>query len=349
MYSLLRHLLFRLEPELSHSIALNSLDATYRLGIGRLFGSPPPMLPKRVMGIEFPNPVGLAAGLDKNADHLRALGSLGFGFIEVGTVTPRPQSGNPKPRLFRCPEQRALVNRMGFNNKGVDHLVSRVRTAGYRGVLGINIGKNFDTPVERATEDYLLCLRKVYPFADYVVVNISSPNTPGLRDLQHGDALDELLATLKLEQRQLALQYERHVPLVVKIAPDLDAEQIAVFAAKLLEHNIDGVAATNTTLSRVGVEGTRCAEEAGGLSGRPMFDASTEVLRQLNRHLRGAIPIIGIGGIHSGRDAVRKSKAGASLVQVYTGFIYRGPRLIGEIGRALKLEDDERPAVLGPY
>jgi dihydroorotate dehydrogenase len=349
VYRILRQALFRLDPELAHTVSLTALDATHALGSARLFARPPPPLPRRVMGIDFPNPVGLAAGLDKNGDHLHALGKLGFGFLEIGTVTPRPQPGNPKPRLFRCPQARALINRMGFNNKGVDHLVAQVQRARYPGVLGINIGKNFDTPVERAVEDYLICLRKVYGYASYVVVNVSSPNTPGLRDLQHGDMLDELLAALKIEQRRLALQYEHYVPLVVKIAPDIDDEQLRLLAGKLLEHNIDGVAATNTTLSRDGVEGTACADEAGGLSGAPLFGPSTAVLRRLHEHLQGAIPIIGSGGIGSGREAVQKSKAGASLIQLYTGFIYRGPALIGEAVRALKLEDEKLPAVLGRY
>ena len=348
-YPLLRKLLFQLEAERAHALVLGLLKLSYRFGVARLLASPPPPLPRRVMGIDFPNPVGLAAGLDKNGDYLRPLASLGFGFIEIGTVTPRPQPGNPKPRLFRVPQARALINRMGFNNKGVDHLVRRVRKARYQGVLGINIGKNFDTPVERAVDDYLECLRKVYSLASYVTVNISSPNTPGLRELQHGAMLDELLAALKVEQRHLALQYGRYVPLVVKIAPDMDDEQLQLFADKLLEHGIDGVAATNTTLSRQGVEGMPYADETGGLSGQPLLAPSTQVLRQLHERLRGAIPIIGIGGIHGGRDAVQKSKAGASLIQVYSGFIYRGPRLVGEAVRALKLEGEKRPAVLGSY
>lgn len=335
MYGLLRKFLFSLEAERAHAVALGLLNATHRLGLPRLLAPSVPALPRQVMGIDFPNPVGLAAGLDKNGDYLCGLASLGFGFIEVGTVTPRPQAGNPKPRLFRCPQAQALINRMGFNNKGVDYLVERVRKARFDGVLGINIGKNFDTPVEKATEDYLICLRKVYPLASYVVVNISSPNTPGLRNLQHGEMLDELLGALKEEQRRLSQQHGRYVPLVVKIAPDMSAEQLRELADKLIEYRVDGVAATNTTLSRAGVEGSPCAAEAGGLSGAPLLAASTEVLQQLHERLQGRIPIIGIGGIVSGADAVAKIQAGASLVQVYTGFVYRGPALIGEAVRAL--------------
>jgi dihydroorotate dehydrogenase len=308
-----------------------------------------PPLPVNVMGLEFRNPVGLAAGLDKNGDYIDAMARLGFGFIEVGTVTPRPQPGNPRPRLFRLPERNALINRFGFNNLGVDHLVSRVARARYRGILGINIGKNRDTPVEQATEDYLHCLRKVYAHADYVVVNISSPNTPGLRSLQHGDQLDSLLAALKGQQHSLAVQHDRHVPLVVKIAPDVSDEQLEGLARQLVDHGIEGVTATNTTLSREGVEGHRHAEEAGGLSGEPLLDRSTEVLRRLHDAFNGRMPLIGVGGILNGGDAVRKFRAGADLVQVYTGLIYRGPALVPEIVRALTEARAGRPALEGHY
>lgn len=283
------------------------------------------------MGLTFPNPVGLAAGLDKNGAYIDGLAALGFGFIEIGTVTPRPQPGNPKPRLFRIPQAEGIINRFGFNNLGVDNLIENVKRAKYKGILGINIGKNFDTPNERATDDYLICLRKVYPYASYIVVNISSPNTKNLRQLQERDALAGLLAALKSEQAKLAEQYGRYVPIALKIAPDLEVEQVSEIAALLLEYNMDGVIATNTTLSREAVAGMPHAEEAGGLSGTPVKSKSTVVIRQLAEHLQGQIPIIGVGGILSGEDGREKIDAGASLVQVYSGLIYRGPRLVSEI------------------
>ncbi|MBV1891893.1 MAG: quinone-dependent dihydroorotate dehydrogenase, partial [Gammaproteobacteria bacterium] len=283
----------------------------------------------------FPNPVGLAAGLDKNGDYFNALSELGFGFVEIGTITPRPQPGNPQPRLFRLPEYQAIINRMGFNNLGVDHLVAQVRERQFKGVLGINIGKNFDTPVEKASDDYRLCMEKVYAYADYIAVNISSPNTPGLRDLQHAEQLDELLAILKQTQTRLADEQGRYVPLALKIAPDLDDEQIADMARQLIKHGIDGVIATNTTLSRELVKRSPLAGEQGGLSGWPVRERATEVVGKLAKELDGALPIIGVGGIASGADACDKIKAGASLVQVYTGFIYRGPALITEAAEAL--------------
>lgn len=283
------------------------------------------------MGLSFPNPVGLAAGLDKNGECIDGLAALGFGFIEIGTVTPRPQPGNPKPRLFRLPEAEALINRMGFNNKGVDYLVEQVKKARYRGILGINIGKNRDTPLDRALDDYLIGLRKVYPYASYVTVNISSPNTPGLRDLQAGENLYHLLSGLRQERENLAQRHGRRVPLAVKIAPDLESEQIKQIADALVEFEIDAVIATNTTASREGVEGLAHGEETGGLSGRPLFGKSTDVVARLSQALQGAIPVIGCGGIASTEDARRKFEAGADLIQIYTGFIYRGPALIREI------------------
>lgn len=347
-YTLIRSLLFRLNPERAHDLSLAALRAARPLGLARLMASPVPRLETQLLGLRFPNPVGLAAGLDKNGDYIRALGSLGFGFIEVGTVTPRPQPGNPKPRMFRLPQAQALINRMGFNNKGVDYLVKRVAQSGYRGVLGINIGKNFDTPVERAAEDYLYCLEKVYPHASYITVNVSSPNTPGLRDLQHGGMLDELLAAVKGEQMRLSLAWNRYVPIVVKIAPDMTDEQIIGLADALLRHRMDAVAATNTTLSRERVEGLEHADEAGGLSGAPLKDRSTHVIRVLHAHLNGALPIIGIGGIMSGHDAVVKLRAGANLVQLYSGLVYRGPGLVGEAVRALAdVESVEVPLQVG--
>jgi dihydroorotate dehydrogenase len=294
------------------------------------------------MGIEFPNPVGLAAGLDKNADHLAGLAALGFGFIEVGTVTPRPQPGNPKPRLFRIPEKQAIINRMGFNNLGVDHLLGKVKAANYSGVLGINIGKNFDTPVENAADDYRICLRKVYAHASYITVNMSSPNTPGLRDLQFGEPLKRLLASLKAEQQKLQAEYRQYVPMVVKIAPDMADDDIREVAAALIEFELDGVIATNTTISRDGVKGLMHAEQAGGLSGAPLREKSTEVIHKFAQALGGKLPIIGVGGILSGQDGADKILAGASLVQLYSGFIYRGPELIRDVNQSIA--DMKRPA-----
>ncbi|OIR06612.1 dihydroorotate dehydrogenase (quinone) [mine drainage metagenome] len=287
------------------------------------------------MGISFPSPVGLAAGLDKNGAVIDGMSALGFGFIEVGTVTPRPQPGNPKPRLFRVNEAQGIVNRFGFNNLGVDRLIDNVKAAKYKGVLGINIGKNFDTPIENAVDDYLICMRKVYAYASYITVNISSPNTKNLRALQEKEALSSLLATLKLEQEKLALQHGHYVPIALKIAPDLELEQINEIADLLVEHKIDGVIATNTTLSREMVQGLEHADEVGGLSGAPVREKSTLVIQQLSQRLQGALPIIGVGGILSGADAVEKIAAGASLVQVYSGLIYKGPKLIHDICKTL--------------
>jgi dihydroorotate dehydrogenase len=285
-------------------------------------------LPTKVMGIRFPNPVGLAAGLDKNGTAVDGLGAMGFGFVEVGTVTPRPQPGNPKPRLFRIPEHQAIINRMGFNNAGVDQLLKNLERSSYQGVLGINIGKNKDTPNEQAHLDYLLCLRKVYSRASYITVNVSSPNTPGLRTLQFGESLNILLDALKTEQARLASIHGRYVPIAVKIAPDMDNDELGLVAASLKTYEMDGVIATNTTLSREGVEDSPLAQEAGGLSGAPVRNRSTATIRALAEHLDGALPIIGVGGITEGFDAAEKIEAGASLVQIYTGFIYRGPALV---------------------
>lgn len=280
------------------------------------------------MGIEFPNPVGLAAGLDKNGAHIDALSALGFGFIEIGTITPRPQAGNPQPRLFRIPEAKAIINRMGFNNDGVDKLVENVKASKFKGILGINIGKNADTPVEDAVSDYLICLEKVYNYASYITVNISSPNTKNLRSLQSGDALTELLQTLKDRQLELAEQYNHYVPLVLKVAPDLTIEDINFISTQLLKFKIDGLIVTNTTLGREGVENLPNGNEAGGLSGAPVFEKSTECLRQFSKILDGRMPLIGVGGIVSGDQAVIKQQAGASLIQVYSGLIYTGPTLV---------------------
>ena len=338
LYSLIRKFFFSLDPEMAHGLGMNGVDFLNRAGIACLLAKPVPPDPVDIMGLTFPNPVGLAAGLDKNAEHIDALASLGFGFIEVGTVTPRPQPGNPKPRMFRITEKQAIINRMGFNNHGVDTLLANVAKSKFAkcgGILGINIGKNFDTPIEKAADDYLICLDRVYTAASYVAINISSPNTKNLRELQKDDALDALLGRLKSEQTRLADKHGKYVPLVLKIAPDLEDEQIQSIADLLRQHRMDGVIATNTTLSRAEVEGCPNASEAGGLSGAPVFERSTAVLRKLAGHLKGEVPIIGVGGIMNGATAVAKLDAGASLVQLYSGFIYRGPELVGEVAKAI--------------
>jgi len=335
LYKLSRALLFRLDPERAHHVALALLDLAAKTPWANWQRKQVPDSPVSVMGLEFPNRVGLAAGLDKNAEHINSLGKLGFGFIEVGTVTPRPQSGNPKPRLFRLPEAEAIINRMGFNNLGVEAFLENVRKRDYPGVLGLNIGKNFDTPVEDALSDYRKGLEAVHPFADYVTVNISSPNTQGLRTLQQGKLLDDLLGGLKETLLKLDAQSRRRVPLVLKVAPDLEPEEIDAIAKALLRFEIDGLIATNTTLSRKGVEGLAHADEAGGLSGKPLFAASTAVVREFYQRLEGKVPIIAAGGISSGQDARAKLDAGADLMQIYTGFIYKGPALIAEIARSL--------------
>lgn len=341
MYGLMRSLLFSLPTETSHTVAMGSMDLAHGLHLDALMGGARKGsgVPVKVMGIDFPNLLGLAAGLDKNADHIDGLAALGFGFIEIGTVTPRPQPGNPKPRLFRLVEQQAIINRMGFNNKGIDHALQRIRQSRFKGILGINIGKNFDTPVEKAADDYLIGLRKAWPVASYVVVNLSSPNTPGLRTLQYGEDLRRLLDQLKAEQYLLQQADGRHVPLVIKIAPDLNADEVGLIAGSLLEFGIDGVTATNTTLSRTGVENNALHKEAGGLSGAPVRAASTRVIKELHQALDGRIPIIGVGGIGSVHDAREKLQAGASLLQIYTGFIYGGPPLVREIVEGLSVAD----------
>ena len=335
IYSLAKPLLFQLDGELAHDITLKGLKFAEKTGALALYPAVPSCVSRKVMGITFPNAVGLAAGLDKNGAVIDGMAALGFGFIEVGTVTPRPQPGNPKPRLFRVQEAQGIVNRFGFNNLGVDNLIENVKAAKYKGVLGINIGKNFDTPMESAVDDYLICMRKVYGFASYITVNISSPNTKNLRSLQEKDALSSLLATLKLEQTKLVDQHSRYVPITLKIAPDLASEQVDEIADLLMQHKIDGVIATNTTLSRDTVIGLKHADEAGGLSGAPVREKSTLVIQQLSQRLQGAIPIIGVGGILSGADAVEKIAAGASLVQIYSGLMYKGPKLVHNICKTL--------------
>ena len=337
MYALSRPFLFAFDAERAHGLGLASLEAAYRSGLNPLIAKPPKPLPTKAFGLTFPNPVGLAAGLDQNGAPIDALLALGFGFVEVGTVTPRPQPGNPKPRMFRLPRQEAVINRLGFNNEGVDALVRNVeRARRIGGLLGINIGKNKDTPNESAEDDYLHCLRKVYALADYVTVNISSPNTAGLRELQEEQALRRLVSVLRDEQEKLAGQHGKRVPMLVKIAPDLSESDIDAAGRVLGDLAVDGVIATNTTIARDGVEGARFADEVGGLSGAPLMGKSTAVLRMLRTRLPESIPLVGVGGILHGADAATKQAAGALLVQVYTGLVYRGPALVGECVDALR-------------
>lgn len=340
IYSIAKPLLFQLDAEAAHDLTLKSLKFAKQAGLLNLYPKAPICQPRQIMGLTLPNPVGLAAGLDKNGAVIDGLAALGFGFIEIGTTTPRPQLGNPKPRLFRVKEALGIVNRFGFNNLGVDNLVENVKAAQYKGltanqILGINIGKNFDTPMENAVDDYLICMRKVYAYASYIAVNISSPNTKNLRALQEKAALSALLSSLKLEQAKLTEQHGRYVPMTLKIAPDLDREQINEIADLLMQHKIDGVIATNTTLARDMVQGMENAAETGGLSGAPVREKSTLVIQQLSQRLQGSLPIIGVGGILSGADAVEKIAAGADLVQVYSGLIYKGPTLVHDICRTL--------------
>ena len=335
MYDLLRNLMFRMDAEKAHVFGLHNLARMHKLGLTKLVNPLQYTKPVDVMGLTFPNPIGLAAGLDKDGTCIDAFGALGFGFVEIGTVTPKPQPGNDKPRLFRLKEHQAIINRMGFNNEGVDALVARAEKRTFPGVLGINIGKNKVTPNEAALDDYLYCLRKVYPVADYVAVNISSPNTPGLRDLQAGEELVELLTSLKQEQGLLESEHGKYVPIALKIAPDLEPSAVKEIAEILADSGLDGIIATNTTIERAAVEGHALAGETGGLSGAPVRDASTEVIRVLAETLQGRLPIIGVGGVLDGADAKEKLEAGASLVQVYSGFIYRGPALLHDIAKAI--------------
>ncbi len=334
-YPLLRPLLFALDAETAHEVTLKLLNAANKSGIARLLYPAIAAKPVTVMGLTFNNPVGLAAGLDKNGDYIDALAALGFGFVEIGTVTPRPQAGNPKPRLFRLPEHHAIINRMGFNNYGIDHLLTQVKHSHYSGILGINIGKNADTPIENATEDYLIGFRKAASAASYITLNISSPNTKNLRQLQQGDDIKHLLTALKEEQLKHQRTHGNYVPLVLKIAPDLTADEISHIARLLLAFDIDGVIATNTTIARDNIAGHPLAQETGGLSGAPVKDSATVVVRGLAAELSGKIPIIAAGGILSADDAQEKLAAGASLVQIYSGLIYRGPQLIEAIIKRL--------------
>ena len=334
-YPFLRPLLFTLDPETAHEMAFASLDIAVKCGIAQALTRHPPPSPVTAMGISFPNRVGLAAGLDKNAAHIDGLAAFGFGFIECGTVTPRPQPGNPKPRLFRLSQAEALINRLGFNNDGVERFRANVERATWRGILGLNIGKNFDTPNARAVDDYLACLRAVYARASYVTVNISSPNTKGLRELQAEETLASLITALKTEQRALSDKHGKYTPIAVKIAPDLSLSAIDGIARVLVRQKVDGVIATNTTIARDAVQGQPNADEAGGLSGRPLRAQATAVVAKLAKALDGALPVIGVGGIMSGADAKEKIDAGATLIQIYTGLIYRGPKLVVECARAL--------------
>jgi dihydroorotate dehydrogenase len=329
-YQFVKKALFQLDPERAHELTFRQLKRVTRTPFEFLVRQSVPTKTVNCMGLSFKNPVGLAAGLDKDGDCIDAFGAMGFGFIEVGTVTPRPQPGNDKPRLFRIVEAEGLINRMGFNNH-VDNLIENIKKSYFGGILGINIGKNKDTPVEQGKDDYLICMDKIYPYAGYIAINISSPNTPGLRSLQYGEALDDLLAAIKNKQAELHQRHHKYVPVAVKIAPDLTEEELIQIADSLARHNIDGVIATNTTLDRSLIQGLNYCEQAGGLSGRPVQLRSTEVIRRLSQELQGRLPIIGVGGIDSVIAAREKMAAGASLIQIYSGFIFRGPGLIKNV------------------
>ena len=335
MYGLAKNLLFALDAETAHGLALTAIETAYRTGLNPLLAMKPPALPTRAFGVDFPNPVGLAAGLDKNGAYVDALASLGFGFVEVGTTTPRAQAGNPKPRMFRLPEHRAVINRLGFNNGGVDALVKNVECSRRTVPLGINIGKNKDTPNERAVDDYLHCLERVYEHATYVTVNVSSPNTQGLRDLQDEETLERFIGTLRERQEALGSRSGSRKPMLLKIAPDLTELELDAIANVLLAAGIDGLICTNTTIAREGVEAHPRAHEAGGLSGAPLFAKSTAVLAGMAERIRGRFPLVGVGGVLTGADAAHKSAAGATLIQFYTGMIYRGPALIGDSVEAI--------------
>nr|WP_325108367.1 quinone-dependent dihydroorotate dehydrogenase [Luteolibacter pohnpeiensis] len=337
LYPVLRSILFRLDAEQAHHLSLSGLRVCEKVGVLKLLADSPEFVtPVELMGLTFPNRVGLAAGLDKEGNTIDAFGRLGFGFIEIGTITPRPQAGNPKPRLFRLIDHEAIINRMGFNNPGIDAGVTNVRQSkDFNGVIGFNIGKNKDTPNENAADDYLACLRAAYPVADYIAVNLSSPNTPGLRDLQGAEASARLLEKLKQEQQKLASEHGKSVPLLFKVAPDLEDQHIQDLAKVFTDGGLDGLIATNTTLDRQSVMSHPRANEAGGLSGKPVFDKSTAVLAAFSSHLGNKVPIIGVGGISSVEEAKAKLDAGASLVQIYTSFIYQGPRLVRELAASL--------------
>ncbi len=331
MYSALRPLLFKMEAERAHELALSALSY-----LPQFYFRKPQGMPVKAMGLDFPHPVGLAAGLDKNGEYLDGLAKIGFSSIELGTVTPRPQEGNPKPRLFRLPEAQAIINRMGFNNQGVDTLITHIKNTRYKGIVGINIGKNKDTALNKAVDDYLYCLRKVYEHASYITINISSPNTPDLRQLQQGEYFANLLTQLQMEQIKLSDQFQRHVPLVVKVSPDETDETLKQMTEIILHHGVEGIIATNTTCSRELVKHLPHAEEQGGLSGRPLTDLSNQCLRLLKQYVGDELTLIGVGGIDSSISAQEKLNAGASLVQVYSGLIYQGPELVSRIVTGLK-------------
>ncbi|WP_428617715.1 quinone-dependent dihydroorotate dehydrogenase [Shewanella sp.] len=338
-YKIAQKVMFQMDPEKAHNLAIGSLKSTANSPLNCFYAQKLQAAPVEFMGLTFPNPVGLAAGMDKDGECIDAFHAMGFGHIEVGTVTPRPQPGNDLPRLFRLKPAKAIINRMGFNNKGVDNLVTNLKAAKSGAMVGVNIGKNKDTPVEQGKEDYLICMDKVYPYAAYIAVNISSPNTPGLRSLQYGDLLDDLLGSLKAKQKDLAEQHGKYVPIALKIAPDLQPEEIEKTAESLIRNEFDGAIATNTTLTRDGVSGLVNSNEAGGLSGKPLNSLSTKVIKQLAVCLNGQVPIIGVGGINSAEDAFDKLDAGATMVQIYSGFIYRGPELIKEIVDAYRVKN----------
>lgn len=337
-YKIAQKVMFQMDPERAHNLAIGSLRMTGNSPLNAFYAQNIAPAPVSCMGLTFPNPVGLAAGMDKDGESIDAFHAMGFGHVEVGTVTPRPQPGNDLPRLFRLKPAKAIINRMGFNNKGVDNLVKNLIAKKTDIMVGVNIGKNKDTPVEQGKDDYLICMDKVYPYAAYIAVNISSPNTPGLRSLQYGDLLDELLSALKTKQLELAEKHKKYVPIALKIAPDLTIEEIENIAQALIKSKFDGAIATNTTLTRDGVSGLANANESGGLSGKPLTELSTKVIKQLAACLNGQIPIIGVGGINSAEDALAKFDAGSTMVQIYSGFIYQGPKLIKEIVEAYRLK-----------
>ncbi|MCG9755566.1 quinone-dependent dihydroorotate dehydrogenase [Shewanella insulae] len=337
-YKIAQKVMFQMDPEKAHNLAIGSLKSTANSPLNCFYAQKLQAAPVEFMGLTFPNPVGLAAGMDKDGECIDAFHAMGFGHVEVGTVTPRPQPGNDQPRLFRLKPAKAIINRMGFNNKGVDNLVANLKAAKSGAMVGVNIGKNKDTPVEQGKDDYLICMEKVYPYAAYIAVNISSPNTPGLRTLQYGDLLDDLLGSLKAKQKDLAERHGKYVPIALKIAPDLEPDEIEKIAESLIRNEFDGAIATNTTLTRDGVSGLVNSNEAGGLSGKPLNSLSTKVIKQLADCLKGQVPIIGVGGINSAADALDKLDAGATMVQIYSGFIYRGPELIKEIVDAYRVK-----------
>ncbi|MDF0535295.1 quinone-dependent dihydroorotate dehydrogenase [Shewanella yunxiaonensis] len=335
-YKIAQKVMFQMDPEVAHNFAMTGLKASANNPLNCFYAQDIAPVPVEFMGVTFPNPVGLAAGMDKDGEAIDAFAAMGFGHIEVGTVTPRPQPGNDKPRLFRIKPAKAIINRMGFNNKGVDNLVKNLLARKSKAVVGVNIGKNKDTPVEQGKDDYLICMDKVYPYADYIAVNISSPNTPGLRTMQYGELLEDLLASLKEKQKALADKYQKYVPVALKIAPDLSQDEIEKIADALIRNKFDGVIATNTTLSRDGVSGLANSNETGGLSGKPLNELSTKVIKQLADCLQGQVPILGCGGVICAEDAMAKLDAGAQLIQIYSGFIYQGPKLIRDIVEAYR-------------